>query len=141
MVLGFYSSGDLLTILSASEDSRSFMGGSDIVHCVRVPLTGTTVAEFWACGSLVGIGLCTVADSCVQYCGLLGAPLSFYCNGPTSWQCSQAYMFDPVCVHVIISFGDCSVSHFCPKYWTVPHRSAGAQQQRIQELITFLINK
>ena len=37
-------------------------------------------------------------------------------------------MFDPVRVHVIISFGDCSVSRFCPKYWAVPHRSAGAQQ-------------
>ena len=30
-----------------------------VVHCVRVPLTGTTVAEFWAFGSLVGIGFCT----------------------------------------------------------------------------------
>ena len=28
------------------------------MRCVRVPLTGTIVAEFWACGSLVGIGLC-----------------------------------------------------------------------------------
>ena len=45
-VSGFYFIGDLLTILSASEDSRSLMGGSDIVHCVWVPLTGTTVAEF-----------------------------------------------------------------------------------------------
>ena len=35
---------DYLTILSASEDSRSFMGGSDVVHCVRLSLTGTTVA-------------------------------------------------------------------------------------------------
>ena len=60
-VSGFYSSGDLLTILSASEDSRSLMGGSDVVHCVRVLLTGTTVAEFCGvCGSLVGIGLCTI---------------------------------------------------------------------------------
>ena len=49
-----------ITILSASEDSRSLMGGSDVVHCVRVPLTGTTVAEFWACGSLVGIGSHTI---------------------------------------------------------------------------------
>ena len=47
MVLGFYFSGDILTILSASENSRSLMGGSDVVHCVRVLLTGTTVAEFW----------------------------------------------------------------------------------------------
>ena len=100
----------------------------DFVHCVRVPLTGTTVAEFWACGSLVGIGLCTVTYSRVQYCRLLRAPLTLYCNGPTSWQWSQAYMFDPVSVHVIISFGDCSVSRFCPKYWVVPHRLARAQQ-------------
>ena len=30
-----------------------------VVHCVRVPLTGAIVAEFWACGSLAGIGFCT----------------------------------------------------------------------------------
>ena len=59
MVSAFYFLGDLLTILSASEDSCSFMEGSDVVHCVQVPLTGTTVAEFWARGNLVGIGLCT----------------------------------------------------------------------------------
>ena len=63
MVLGFYFLGDLLTIFSAYEDSRSFMGGSDVVHCVRVSLTSITVAEFWACGSLVGIGLCIVTYS------------------------------------------------------------------------------
>ena len=60
MVSGFYFLGDLFTILSTSEYSRSFMGGSDVVHCVWVPLIGTTVAEFWARGSLVGIDLCTV---------------------------------------------------------------------------------
>ena len=59
----------------------------------------------------------------------IGGPLSLHCNGPTSWQCSQAYMFDSVHVHVIISFWDCSASRFCPKYWAVPHRSAGAQHQ------------
>ena len=37
-LLGFF------TILCASEGNRSFMGGSDVVHCVRVSLTGTTVA-------------------------------------------------------------------------------------------------
>ena len=37
-------------------------------------------------------------------------------------------MFDPVSVHVIISFGDCSVSLLCPMYWGVPRRSAGAKQ-------------
>ena len=75
MVSEFYFPGDLLTILFASEDSRSLMGGSDVVHFVWVPLTGTTMAEFWACGSLVGIRLCTFYLLCVQYCGLLGAPL------------------------------------------------------------------
>ena len=34
MVSGFHFSGDLFTILSAAEDSRSLMGGSDVVHCV-----------------------------------------------------------------------------------------------------------
>ena len=63
MVSGFYFLGNLLTILFAFEDNHSFMGGSDVVHCVRVPLTGTTVAEFWACGSSVGISLCIVTYS------------------------------------------------------------------------------
>ena len=60
IISGFYFLGDSLTILSASEDSSSFMGGSNVVHCVWVPLIGATMAEFWACGSLVGIGLCTI---------------------------------------------------------------------------------
>ena len=34
MVSGFYFSGDLFTILSASEDNRSLMGGSDVMHCI-----------------------------------------------------------------------------------------------------------
>ena len=74
--------GDLLTILSVSEDSRSFMGGSDVVHCVRVPSIGTTVAEFWACGSLVGIGLCTITYY-VYYIVDIGAPSLLLCDGPT----------------------------------------------------------
>ena len=45
--LGFF------TILCASEGSRSFMGGSDVVHCVRLSLTGTTVAASWAHWSVV----------------------------------------------------------------------------------------
>ena len=63
MVSGFYFSGDVFTSLSASEDSRSLMGGSDVVHCVWVPLTVTTMAELCACGSLVGIGFCTFSYS------------------------------------------------------------------------------
>ena len=55
MVSGFHSSRDSFTILSASEDSGSLMGGSDVVHCVRVPLTGTTMAVFAMYGSVVGI--------------------------------------------------------------------------------------
>ena len=88
IVSGFYSVGDLFTILSVSKNRRSFMEGSDVVHCVQVPLSGTTVAKFWACGSLIGIRLCAFFLLCVQYCGLLGAPLSLLYNGPTSWQCS-----------------------------------------------------
>ena len=37
-LLGFF------TILCAPKGSRSFMRGSDVVHCVRVSLTGTTMA-------------------------------------------------------------------------------------------------
>ena len=56
MVSGFHFSGDSFTILSTSEGSRSFMGGSDVVHCVRMPLIGTTMAAFATYGSVVGIG-------------------------------------------------------------------------------------
>ena len=84
MVSGFSFSGDLFTILSASEDNRSLMGGSDVVHCVRVPSIGATMAVFAAHESVVGIVFCILYLLCVQYCGLLGAPLSLYCNGPTS---------------------------------------------------------
>ena len=45
--LGFF------TILCVSEGSRSFMVGSDVVHCVRVSLTGTTMALSWAYWSLL----------------------------------------------------------------------------------------
>ena len=113
------------------------MGWSDVVHCVRVPLTGTTMAVFVAYGSVVGIVFCILYLLCVQYCGLLGAALSLFCNGPTSWQCSQAYMWDLVRVHVIISFGDCSVSLLCPMYWAVPHRSAGAQHSHSMTALIF----
>ena len=58
MVSGFHFSGDLFAILYASEDSRSLVVGSDVVHCVRVPLTGTMVATFAAYGSVVGIVFC-----------------------------------------------------------------------------------
>ena len=46
MASGFYFSLGFFTILCASEGSRSFMGGSDVVHCVRVSLIGTTMAPF-----------------------------------------------------------------------------------------------
>ena len=53
MVSGFHFYLGFFTILCASEGSRSFMGGSDVVHCVQVSLTGTTVALSWECWSLV----------------------------------------------------------------------------------------
>ena len=43
IVSGFYFWDSFATIC-ASEDSRSLMGGSDVVHCVQVPLAGTTGA-------------------------------------------------------------------------------------------------
>ena len=55
MVSGFHFSADLFTILSASEDNRSLMGGSDVVHCVWVPLTGTTMAAFTTMGVWLGL--------------------------------------------------------------------------------------
>ena len=131
MVSGFYFLGDSLTILSASEDSRSFMGGSDVVHCVRVPLNVTTMAVFVAYGTVVGIVFCILYLLCVQYPGHWG-PL-YYCTvmRPRLDNVARlicAYMCDPMSVHVIISFGDCSVSLLCPMYWAVPYRSIGAQQ-------------
>ena len=57
MVSGFHFWGDSFTILFAFEDSRSLMGGSGVVHCVRVPLTGTTMAAFATYGSMVRIVL------------------------------------------------------------------------------------
>ena len=60
MVSGFHFSLGFFTILCASESSRSFMGGSDVVHCVRVSLTGTTVALSLAHWSLVWGLVCTI---------------------------------------------------------------------------------
>ena len=53
MVSGFYFSLGFFTILCAFEGGRSFMGGSDVVHCVQVSLTGTTVAWSWVHWNLV----------------------------------------------------------------------------------------
>ena len=36
-----------VNILSMSEDRRSFMGGSDVVRCVRLSLISTTMALLW----------------------------------------------------------------------------------------------
>ena len=58
------------------------MGGSDVVHCVRVSLTGTTVA--CVLGALEsGWGLvCTInTHSCDIICGN-GAPLIVVVMGP-----------------------------------------------------------
>ena len=64
---------------------------SNVVHCVRVLLTGTIVAPFWA-------HLSVVWDWCGHYTLTLciirgnGAPPLLLCNGPMSWQCSQGYL-------------------------------------------------
>ena len=76
-----------------------------VVHCVQVPLTGTTVAEFWGVWEF---GWDWFMYSYLLLCTILwtiGGPSIIVCNGPTSWQCSQAYMFDPVSVHVIFHLG------------------------------------
>ena len=82
MVSGFYFSGDLFTILSTSKDSRSLMGGSDVVYCVQVPLIGTTMVMFTVYESVVGIGLCTITYSCVQYRGHWGPIYYCFVMGP-----------------------------------------------------------
>ena len=46
----------------------------------------------------------------VQYCGHWGPLYYSFCNGPTSWQCSQGYLFDFVVDHVIFSLGLFSAS-------------------------------
>ena len=45
------------TMFHPQTDGQSERMIQTVVHCVRVPLTGTTMAKFWACGSLVGIVL------------------------------------------------------------------------------------
>ena len=54
-----------------------------------MPLIGTTVAEFWACQSLVGIGLCTVTYSMYNIvdiggCSALGAWELYFITGLVS---------------------------------------------------------
>ena len=55
-----------------------------VVHCVRVPLTGTTMVVFAMCGSVVGIVFCILYLLCVQYCGLLEGPSIVVYNVPTT---------------------------------------------------------
>ena len=43
----------------------------NVVHYVQVPLTGSTVAVFWACGSWLGL-VCEHFTYSAQYCGQLG---------------------------------------------------------------------
>ena len=56
------------------------MGGSNVVHCVRVPLTGTTMAPFWMHLSVVWDWLDTVLSlyklfvemGPIYYCYVMG---------------------------------------------------------------------
>ena len=57
IVSGFHFLGIYLPFFLRLEDSCSLMGGSDVVHCVQVPLTGTMMAAFAAYGSVVVIVL------------------------------------------------------------------------------------
>ena len=63
-------------------------GGSDVVHCVWVSLTGTTMVLFWA-------HLSVVRDYFVHLHSLytlfiiMGAPLMLFCNGPTPWNVAK----------------------------------------------------
>ena len=76
MVSGFNFSLGFFTILCASEGNRSFMGGSDVVHCVRVSLTGTTVATSWVHWSLVGDWFVQFTLTCCDIYRGNGAPLN-----------------------------------------------------------------
>ena len=71
---------DFFTILCACEDSHSFMGGSDAVHCVWVSLTGTTVAPSWVHLSLVGNWFHNYTHSVTLFVGM--GPLNVVFMGP-----------------------------------------------------------
>ena len=75
MVSGFYFLRNSLPFLVRLRAATPLWGGSDVVHCVRVPLTGTTVALSWAHWSLVGGLVCTLPLLCDIIRGN-GAPLN-----------------------------------------------------------------
>ena len=56
MVSGFNFFWGFFTILCASEGSRSFMGGSDVVHCVRVSTHSVTLSWEWGPSHVVVMG-------------------------------------------------------------------------------------
>ena len=87
--LGILFSLGFFTILCASEDSRSFMGGSDVVHCVRFSLIGTIVAPFWAHWSLVGDWFVQLHSLCDIIRGN-GAPLMLFVMGPRPGNVARA---------------------------------------------------
>ena len=97
------------------------------MHCVRVSLTGTTVAPLWARGSLVGIGLCTFYLPYTILWTIGGLP-PLYCNGATPWQCSQWCLLDPTMMRQSFTWGlFVSISLSVLKVLDVLHRLAGAQ--------------
>ena len=55
--------------------SCSALDSRCVVHRVWVPLIVTTVGEFWACGSLVGIGLCTFTYFVYNILDIGGPPI------------------------------------------------------------------
>ena len=83
MVSGFYFLRDLLTIRFVPEDSRFLMGGSDVVHCARVPLTDTNVAESGRVGVWLGLFYVQLPTLCTIL-WTLRAPLLLLFNGHMS---------------------------------------------------------
>ena len=68
LVSGFYFIGIHLPFFLRLRATAPLWGGSDVVHCVWVPLIGTIVAAFWPLGSLVGIGFLYIFIYFVQNC-------------------------------------------------------------------------
>ena len=64
MVSGFYFLSDSLPFFVRLRAAAPLWGGSDVVPCVWVSLTGTTVALSWAHWSLVGGLVCTLPLLC-----------------------------------------------------------------------------
>ena len=100
------------------------------MHCVREPLIGTTMAEFLACGSLVGDWFMYNYLLCVQYRGHWG-PLYYCCvMGPRPGNVARGICL--ILWLIMSSFlWDCSLPPFLPNVLSASHRMA-----RVQHLVS-----